>query len=39
MVDQLFTDFKKGSHSVRKEVLYNILIKFFIPMKLVWVTV
>jgi hypothetical protein len=32
---QLFMDFKKAYDSVRKEVLYNILIEFAIPMKLV----
>jgi hypothetical protein len=32
---QLFTDFKKAYNSVRGEVLYNILIEFGIPMKLV----
>ena len=32
---QLFIDFKKASDSVRREVLYNILIEFGIPMKLV----
>jgi hypothetical protein len=34
-VHQLFIDFKKAYDSVRREVLYNILIKFGIPMKLV----
>ena len=34
-VHQLFIDFKKAYDSVRKEVLYNILIEFRIPMKLV----
>ena len=34
-VHQLFVDFKKVYDSVRKEVLYNILIEFGIPMKLV----
>jgi len=34
-VQQLFTDFKKAYDSVRREVLYNILIEFGIPMKLV----
>jgi hypothetical protein len=34
-VHQLFIDFKKASDSVRREVLYNILIEFGIPMKLV----
>jgi len=32
---QLFIDFKKAYDSVRKEVLYNILIEFGIPKKLV----
>jgi hypothetical protein len=32
---QLFTDFKKAYDIVRREVLYNILIGFGIPMKLV----
>jgi len=34
-VRQLFIDFKKAYDSVRREVLYNILIEFVIPMKLV----
>jgi hypothetical protein len=34
-VHQLFIDFKKAYNSVRREVLYNILIEFGIPMKLV----
>jgi hypothetical protein len=34
-VHQLFTDFKKVYDSVRRGVLYNILIAFSIPMKLV----
>jgi len=34
-VHQLFIDFKKAYDSVRREVLYNILIQFDIPMKLV----
>jgi uncharacterized protein Yka (UPF0111/DUF47 family) len=34
-VRQLFIDLKKAYDSVRREVLYNILIEFFIPMKLV----
>jgi hypothetical protein len=32
---QLFIDFKKAYDSVRREVLYNIVIEFCIPMKLV----
>ena len=31
---QLYIDFKKAYDSVRREVLYNILIEFGIPMKL-----
>jgi hypothetical protein len=34
-VHQLFVDCKKAYDSVRREVLYNILIEFGIPMKLV----
>jgi hypothetical protein len=34
-VHQLFVDFKKPYHSVRKEDMYNILIEFGIHMKLV----
>jgi hypothetical protein len=34
-VHQLFVDFKKPYDSVRREVLYNILIEFGIPLKLV----
>jgi hypothetical protein len=34
-VHQLFVDFKKAYDSVRREVLYNILIEFGIPVKLV----
>jgi len=33
-VHQLFIDFKKAYDSVRRKVLYNILIQFGIPMKL-----
>ena len=33
-VRQLFIDFKKAYDSIRREVLYNILIEFGIPMKL-----
>jgi hypothetical protein len=32
---QLFVDFKKAYDSVRREVLYNILIELGVPMKLV----
>jgi len=35
IVHQLFIDSKKAYDSVRREVLYNILIAFGIPMKLV----
>jgi hypothetical protein len=34
-VHQLFIDFKKAYDSVRREVLYNILIELRLPMKLV----
>jgi hypothetical protein len=34
-VHQLFVDFKKAYDSVRREVLYNILIEFWLSMKLV----
>jgi hypothetical protein len=34
-VHQLFIDFEKACNSVRREVLYNILIGFGTPMKLV----
>ena len=33
-IHQLFLYFKKAYDSVRREVLYNILIEFSIPMKL-----
>jgi len=32
---QLFIDFKKAYVSIRRQILYNILIKFGIPMKVV----
>jgi hypothetical protein len=35
-VYQLFIDFRKACDSVRREVLYNFLIKFGVPVKLVW---
>jgi hypothetical protein len=34
MVHQLFIDFKKTYDSVKREVLYNILVEFGIPKKL-----
>jgi hypothetical protein len=34
-IHQLFVDNKKAYDSVRREVLYNILIEFGVPMKLV----
>ena len=34
-VHQLFIDFKKAYDSVRREALYNLLIEFGIPKKLV----
>jgi hypothetical protein len=34
-VHQLFIDFEKTHDSVRREVFYNILIEFGIPMKLI----
>jgi hypothetical protein len=34
-VHQLFIDFKKAYDSVRREVLYRILIEFGVPMKLI----
>ena len=38
-VHQLFIDFKKAYDSFRREVLYNILIEFGVPQKLVRVIV
>jgi hypothetical protein len=35
IVHQPFVDFKKAYDSVRREVLYNILTEFGVPMKLV----
>jgi hypothetical protein len=35
MVHQLVIDFKKAYDSVKREVLYNILLEFGIPKKLV----
>jgi hypothetical protein len=35
MMHQLFIDFKKAYDSVKREVLYNILLEFGIPKKLV----
>jgi len=34
-VHQLFTDFKKVYDSLRREVLYNFIVEFGIPMKLI----
>jgi hypothetical protein len=34
-VHQLFVDFKKAYDSVKREVLYNILLEFGVPKKLV----
>jgi hypothetical protein len=35
MVHQLFIDFKKAYDSVKREVLYNILLEYSVPKKLV----
>jgi hypothetical protein len=35
MVHQLFIDFKTAYDSVKREVLYNILLEFGIPKKLI----
>jgi hypothetical protein len=37
-VHQLFIDFKEAYVSARREVLYNIVIEFWVPMKLVRLT-
>jgi hypothetical protein len=37
-VHQLFVDFKKAYDSVRREVLYSILVEFVVPMKQVTLT-
>jgi hypothetical protein len=37
-VHQLFVDFKKACDSVKREVLYNILLEFGISKKLVRLT-
>jgi hypothetical protein len=34
-VHQLFIDFKKAYDSIKREVLYNILVDFGIPKKLI----
>jgi hypothetical protein len=35
LVHQLFMDFKKAYDTVKREVLYNILLEFGVPKKLV----
>jgi hypothetical protein len=35
MVHQLFIDFKEAYDSVKREVLYNVLLEFGIPKKLI----
>jgi len=35
IVHQLFIDYKKAYDSVRRELLYNILIEFGVPMRLI----
>jgi hypothetical protein len=32
----IFIGFKKAKGSVKKEMLYNIFIKFCVPIKLIW---
>jgi hypothetical protein len=34
IVDHIFIDIKKAYDSVRREVLYNVLIEFGLPMQL-----
>jgi hypothetical protein len=34
-VHKIFIDFKEGQDSFRREILYNILIDFWVPVKLV----
>jgi hypothetical protein len=35
MMHQLFIDFKKAYDSIKREILYNILLEFGIPKKLI----